>query len=98
MKTFSTVIPSKLFEAMAMGLPIFLVAPKGEVSNLVERMQCGMFVEAGDLIAFEKKLLELFSSTSKLELMKKNSLESVKKFSREAQAKLFLEVVSQNIN
>ncbi|OGT31745.1 MAG: glycosyltransferase WbuB [Gammaproteobacteria bacterium RIFCSPHIGHO2_12_FULL_35_23] len=97
-KTFSTVIPSKLFEAMAMGLPIFLVAPKGEVSNLVERMQCGMFVEAGDLIAFEKKLLELFSSTSKLELMKKNSLESVKKFSREAQAKLFLEVVSQNIN
>ena len=34
---FETVIPSKIFEAMGMGLPILMASPKGEATHIVER-------------------------------------------------------------
>ena len=34
---FAEVIPSKIFEAMAMGLPIILVAPRGEARRQARR-------------------------------------------------------------
>jgi len=45
---FSEVIPSKIFEAMGMGLPILLAAPKGEASNIVMQNQVGIWVPAED--------------------------------------------------
>ncbi len=41
---FATVIPSKIFEAMGMGLPIVLVAPRGEASNLIAQTGAGIWV------------------------------------------------------
>ena len=41
---FATVIPSKIFEAMAMGLPLLLVAPRGEASGIVEKENAGIWV------------------------------------------------------
>lgn len=41
---FETVIPSKIFEAMAMGLPIVLAAPRGEASEIVEGAGAGLWV------------------------------------------------------
>src|SRR3990167_242430 len=46
--TFSTVVPSKLFEAMAMGLPSLLVAPEGEAARIVNNEKVGLYVRAGD--------------------------------------------------
>jgi glycosyltransferase involved in cell wall biosynthesis len=43
---FAEVIPSKIFEAMAMGLPILLVAPRGEASRIVVANQAGQWVPA----------------------------------------------------
>ncbi len=43
---FRTVIPSKIFEAMAMGVPILLAAPDGEASAIVRRTGCGLCVPA----------------------------------------------------
>lgn len=41
---FKTVIPSKIFEAMAMGIPILLVAPEGEASKLITQEGIGVWV------------------------------------------------------
>jgi glycosyltransferase involved in cell wall biosynthesis len=41
---FAEVIPSKIFEAMAMGLPILLAAPKGEAAEIVKGHGAGRWV------------------------------------------------------
>jgi len=41
---FAEVIPSKIFEAMAMGKPILLAAPKGEAKEIVEGDDAGLSV------------------------------------------------------
>jgi colanic acid biosynthesis glycosyl transferase WcaI len=45
---FRTVIPSKIFEAMGMGLPIILVAPEGEASKIILEENAGAWVPAND--------------------------------------------------
>jgi len=42
---FSTVIPSKLFEAMGMGVPILMSLPKGEATSIVEDEGVGITVQ-----------------------------------------------------
>ncbi|MGE5206735.1 MAG: glycosyltransferase family 4 protein [Chlamydiota bacterium] len=44
---FATVIPSKIFEAMGMGLPILLAAPEGEASDLIAKTGAGIWVPPG---------------------------------------------------
>lgn len=39
---FATVIPSKIFEAMAMAIPILLSAPIGEASDIIKTQQVGL--------------------------------------------------------
>jgi glycosyltransferase involved in cell wall biosynthesis len=57
---FRTVIPSKIFEAMGMGLPIILVAPEGEASRIILEENAGIWVPAGDpgALAEAAQLLE----------------------------------------
>jgi colanic acid biosynthesis glycosyl transferase WcaI len=44
---FETVIPSKIFEGMGMGLPLLLVSPSGEAREVVEEEGAGLWVPAG---------------------------------------------------
>lgn len=44
---FKTVIPSKIFEAMGMGLPILLVAPQGEASHIIAQTGAGLWLLPG---------------------------------------------------
>jgi colanic acid biosynthesis glycosyl transferase WcaI len=41
---FESVIPSKIFEAMAVGLPTIYAAPRGDGSSIVDRCGCGIVV------------------------------------------------------
>ncbi len=43
---FATVIPSKIFEAMGMGLPILFAGPDGEAAGIVRETSSGVTVEA----------------------------------------------------
>ncbi|MGH8139418.1 MAG: glycosyltransferase family 4 protein [Steroidobacteraceae bacterium] len=45
---FATVIPSKIFEAMAVGVPTIYAAPRGEGSDIVERHEAGIVVAPMD--------------------------------------------------
>ena len=57
--TFETVIPSKIFEAMGMGLPILLAAPKGEASRLIEREGAGVWAPSNHPPALANAILLL---------------------------------------
>src|SRR5437763_7634898 len=39
---FRTVIPSKIFECMGMGIPILMSLPEGEATGIVRTMECGV--------------------------------------------------------
>jgi colanic acid biosynthesis glycosyl transferase WcaI len=59
---FATVIPSKIFEAMGMGLPILLAAPAGEASDLLAMTGAGIWALPGQ----PRQLLEA------IQLLKRN--------------------------
>jgi colanic acid biosynthesis glycosyl transferase WcaI len=56
---FETVIPSKIFEAMAVGVPTIYAAPRGEGSRIVERHDAGIVVPPMDPAALASACLSL---------------------------------------
>ena len=92
-KAFAEVLPSKIFEALGMGLPILLVAPEGEASDLVKANECGEWVPAGDPKALSEALISLFTDRPRLEKYAKVCVELAPHYSREEQAKKFLMVL-----
>ncbi|MBI3709090.1 MAG: glycosyltransferase family 4 protein [Proteobacteria bacterium] len=84
---FAEVIPSKIFEAMAMGLPLLLAAPQGEASTLIEAERVGLCVPAGDPAALAEAA-RLLASNDRLRLaLATASLAAAPRHSRETQAR-----------
>ena len=84
--TFATVIPSKIFEAMGMGLPILLAAPKGEASEIVERENVGLWVPSNDPPALANAILLLKNDRSLRSHLAARSRTMAANHSRERQA------------
>ncbi len=85
--TFETVIPSKIFEAMAMGLPILLASPRGEASRIVEGDGVGLWVrpeDPGELAGAVSRLMGDKALTLRLG---KRAEEMAPFYSREKQAR-----------
>jgi glycosyltransferase involved in cell wall biosynthesis len=59
---FSTVIPSKLFESMAMGVPV-LHGVRGESARIVEESDAGLVFEPENAGALAARLRELAGNT-----------------------------------
>lgn len=78
---FKTVIPSKLFECMGMGLPV-LHGVEGESADIVEKTNCGVLFEPGNVGQLIEKLLYLQSEPAFLESLGQNALNSAKKYDR----------------
>ena len=78
--------------AMAMGLPVFLVSPGGEASELIQSYDAGVWIPAGDPKLFSDAISSLFEDKSKREILAKASLNAAPKHSRESQARKMLEV------
>ena len=90
---FAEVIPSKIFEAMGMGLPVLLVAPPGEASRLVEADQAGLCVPAGDPDALAAATRALADDPATRARLAQASLAAAPRHSRQRQAELFLQVL-----
>jgi glycosyltransferase involved in cell wall biosynthesis len=87
---FRTVIPSKIFEAMGMGLPILLVAPEGEASQIVRREEVGLCVPAEDPKKLASAVLFLKENQQFLHQLSRRSCEAAPSYSRERQAREML--------
>ena len=90
---FAGVIPSKIFEAMASGLPILLAAPEGEASNIIDRHGAGVSVAAEDPDALADACRRLMDNGAGLKALAEKSLAAARLHSREAQANHMAEVL-----
>lgn len=90
---FSTVIPSKMFEAMGMGCPILIAAPEGEATRIVRDTQSGVVVEPENPPHLVNAINRLFNNGKERNRLAANSLRAAPAFTRERQAREFLSVL-----
>jgi glycosyltransferase involved in cell wall biosynthesis len=83
---FAEVIPSKIFEAMAMGLPILLVAPQGEASRLLLENQAGQWVPAAQPNLLANAVRALQSQPEVLAQVGARNAAAASRYSRRRQA------------
>lgn len=93
MATFEDVIPSKIFEAMAMGLPLLLAAPPGEAKKIVEADGAGLWVPAENPAALAAAALRLASDDRLRRDLAERSLAAASGHSRERQARRMIDVL-----
>jgi len=90
---FAEVIPSKMFEAMAMGLPLLVAAPRGEATTIAEHDTAGLCVPAGDPQALADAALRLREDPDLRQRLASGALAAAPLHSRETQARQMLEVM-----
>lgn len=77
------ICPNKLFDYLACGRPVLVNFP-GEVKELLERTETGVFVEPGNPQAVAEAILALKNSPARCEQMGRNAREvAVRDYSRE---------------
>lgn len=91
--TFSTVVPSKIFEAMACGVPVLLAAPEGEAAALVRRHDIGTVIPPGDAPALVDAVKRLAADPDRLHRQSENARRAVVQYDRPAQAAEYLGVL-----
>lgn len=90
---FSEVIPSKIFEAMAMGLPLLLALPAGEATDLVEADGAGIAVPPEDPRALATAVESLAGDDRLRASLAKRSLAAAPSHSRLHQANSMIAVL-----
>lgn len=93
---FAEVIPSKIFEAMGMGLPILLAAPEGEASAIVKQDRVGIWVPAEEPPALANAILTLRDENTR-RTYAENSRARAYFYSRERQARDMLTVIESKV-
>ncbi|NQV56423.1 MAG: glycosyltransferase family 4 protein [Rhodospirillales bacterium] len=83
---FAEVIPSKMFEAMAMGLPILLSLPDGEAKEILDGHGAGVWVQPENPGALADAAKALCDDPEKLSSLSAASLAAAPSHSRETQA------------
>lgn len=97
-ETFSSVIPSKIFEAMGMGLPILLASPKGVASDIVVTEKVGLSIPAENAQLLTDAILELYYHPNLLAQFAENSLNAAKFHTREKQAEDFISIIKERVS
>ena len=94
---FETVIPSKMFEAMGMGLPILLACPRGEASRILDDTDAGLWVPPEDPAALAASVLRLKEDAQLYGRLRKNSLAAAPSYTRERQAVEMMAALEQAV-
>lgn len=92
---FRTVIPSKMFEAIGMGVPIVMSVPAGEATRLLEAAGAGVCVAPEDPVALAKALVMLAEDPAKMTSMRQACLRAAPTYSRCELARAMLAVLER---
>lgn len=95
---FTEVIPSKIFEAMGMGLPILIAAPLGEATDIVDRAGAGVVVAPENPNALVSAVEKICDNMQYRAEIAKQSLAAAKKHSREFQAKAMMNALNAAVS
>lgn len=96
-KVFKTVIPSKIFEAIGMGVPVLLSMPKGEAVDIVKEHKVGVAVRPEHPQNLAEAVKSLQNNLESLNDFRKHSRETALLFSREEQALIMLQVIQNSV-
>jgi glycosyltransferase involved in cell wall biosynthesis len=83
---------------MAMGLPIVLVSPSGEASNILADDGAGLWVESGNPAALAEAALKLFANDTLRASLAASSLRAAERHTRKHQAELFISALENGCN
>ena len=83
---FSTVIPSKMFEAMGMGIPIIMAVPKGEATDIIKTTGSGVVVSPEKHLELATEIERLCDDRNTLHELATRSSEAAQGFSRDTAA------------
>lgn len=89
---FKTVIPSKIFECMAMGIPTVMSVPEGEATAIVRETNSGLVVESENVDEITEAILRLYENKELYQRMRISSIEAAPKFSRDIMAEAMVSV------
>lgn len=92
--TFKTVIPSKIFEACAMGIPI-LLGVEGESKKLIQEFDAGLCFEPENEKEFIDSVVKISSDKSLLSSLSGSAKKLAKSFDRKILAKEMLEKLKE---
>jgi colanic acid biosynthesis glycosyl transferase WcaI len=92
---FRTVIPSKIFEAMAMGRPIVLAAPDGEAADIVRSTGAGITLPPEDPRALAEAVKALHAAPDEVSRLGQRALAAAALFTRERQARDMLAAIEE---
>ncbi|MBU2917733.1 glycosyltransferase family 4 protein [Psychrosphaera sp. F3M07] len=95
---FKTVIPSKIFESMGMGLPMIITAPKGEATDIVSGTKSGVIIAPESPELLECSIRNLYMNRNKLIELSNNSAEAAKIYDRKYLANKMLSCFIEMIN
>jgi glycosyltransferase involved in cell wall biosynthesis len=90
---FTTVIPSKLFEALANGVPVLMSLPEGEATGIVKATGCGVTVPPEDPITMAGAIAALADDMEAMALLRANARQAAAKCCRESRARQMEEVL-----
>lgn len=91
---YNTVIPSKMFEYMAMGNPI-LHGVDGESLEIINKYRLGFYFESENANSLCAAIIKLYNNKSLYNEMSKNCVKTAKLFDREILALRMLEEIKQ---
>ena len=97
-KLFKTVIPSKIFECMGMGIPTIISVPEGEATAIVRETNSGVVVDSENTLQITAAVLELYEDKGLYERVRKRSIEVAPRFSREIMASDMINVFEKHIS
>jgi glycosyltransferase involved in cell wall biosynthesis len=92
-EVFATVVPSKIFEAMATGTPVLMSVPEGEATRLVRTTGCGVLVPPEDPQAMAEAIVRLEENPDERARFRAAALAAASQYSRDKQAALMLHVL-----
>jgi glycosyltransferase involved in cell wall biosynthesis len=90
---FGTVIPSKIFESMGMGVPILMSLPEGEATGIVRRTGSGICVAPENPEAMAREIARLADAPEEMARLRGQAYEVAPQFSRDALAAKLLGVL-----
>jgi len=90
---FSTVIPSKMFESMGMGIPLLHGVP-GESAGIVEREGVGIVFPSGNARALHAALASLNTDAPRYNQLRENCLGAAPNYDRRGLAGTMLNIMS----
>lgn len=94
---FKGVVPSKIFESVAVRKPIILIAPEGEASSIITKHEIGIFSGSYSREKNADLINALLHEQDKKNKIIANMANTSELFSREKQADAVLEKLIQNV-